>query len=82
MHLAKLYGVETRTLVQAIKRNIEIMRTFVKLRKMLESNKELKQQLDQLEQKYDEQFKVIFEAIHQLMQSADLTKKHQIGFAP
>lgn len=144
-HLAKLYGVETRALVQAVKRNIdrfpddfmfqltdqeedflrsqnvisnapgrggrryppyafteqgvamlssvlrsqravkvnvEIMRAFVKLRKLLESNKQLKQQLDQLEQKYDEQFKVVFEAIRQLMKPPKSNKKRPIGFAP
>lgn len=67
---------------RAVKVNIEIMRAFVKLRKMLESNKQLKQQLDQLEQKYDEQFKVIFEAIRQLIKPADHAKKRPIGLAP
>ena len=52
---------------RAILVNIEIMRTFVKLRQMLASNKELAKRLDELEEKYDAQFKVIFEAIRKLM---------------
>lgn len=145
VHLAKLYGVETRALIQAVKRNIgrfpddfmfqlsdqeeeylrsqsvisnptgrggrrylpyafteqgvamlssvlrsqraisvnvEIMRAFVKLRRLLESNKQMKQQLDLLEQKYDDQFKIVFEAIRQLMQSPAPKSKRPIGFAP
>ena len=145
IHLAQLYGVETRTLVQAVKRNserfpddfmfqlsdkehdflrsqnvisntpshggrrylpyafteqgvamlssvlrsqravkvnVEIVRAFVRLRKMLESNKQLKQQLDQLEQKYDEQFKVVFEVIRQLMEPPKPKEKYPIDFAP
>jgi len=67
---------------RSVKVNVEIMRAFVKLRKMLESNKKLKRELDQLEQKYDKQFKVIFEAIRQLMQQpANGTHKYPIGFA-
>lgn len=123
-HLAELYGVETRVLVQAVKRNndrfpedfmfqlgdeefanlksqivisswggsrrakpyafteqgvamlssvlrskravqvnIEIMRTFVKLRQMLAAHKDLERKLIALEKKYDEQFKVVFDAI-------------------
>lgn len=145
VHLAKLYGVETRALIQAVKRNIsrfpsdfmfqladkeddflrsqnviskttgrggrrslpyvfteqgiamlssvlhsqrairvnvEIMRAFVKLRKLLESNKQMKQQLDQLEQKYDDQFRIVFEAIHQIIQPPKLKNKAPIGFVP
>lgn len=67
---------------RAVKVNVEIMRAFVKLRKMLASNKKLKQQLDQLEQKYDDHFKIVFEAIHQLMQTEQENKKYPIGFAP
>ncbi len=143
VHLAKLYGVETRALIQAVKRNIgrfpddfmfqlsdkeeeflrsqnvisntagrggrrylpyafteqgvamlssvlrsqravnvEIMRAFVKIRRLLESNKQMKQQLDLLEQKYDDQFKIVFEAIRQLMQPPDPKSKRPIGFSP
>jgi hypothetical protein len=52
---------------RAIRVNIEIMRTFVKLRQMLASNAELARKLDAPEKKYDAQFKVVFDAIRQLM---------------
>ncbi len=52
---------------RAVKVNIEIMRAFVSLRQMLASNAELARKLDALEKKYDHQFKVVFDAIKQLM---------------
>lgn len=52
---------------RAILVNIEIMRAFVKLREMLASNVELSRRLDELESKYDKQFRVVFNAIRQLM---------------
>ena len=52
---------------RAVQVNIEIMRTFVRLRQLLLSNKDLSQRLDELEQKYDSHFKVVFDAIRQLM---------------
>jgi len=140
LHLAELYGVEPRALVQAVKRNherfpvdfmfqlsreefdvlksqfvisswgglrratpyafteqgiamlssvlrskrailvnIEIMRTFVRLRQMLSSHTELARRLDELEAKYDDQFKVVFEAIRQLMNPSEPPRR-QIGF--
>jgi hypothetical protein len=59
--------------------NIEIMRTFVRLRRLLASNEELKRRLDSIEKKYDTQFKVVFDAIHQLMAPPD-QKRRRIGF--
>ena len=67
---------------QAIQVNIEIMRAFVRLRQMTDSHKELRQKLQTLEKKYDKQFKVIFEAIHQLMIPSEISKKRLIGFHP
>ena len=64
---------------RAVEVNIAIMRTFVKLRRLLESNKELSQRLDELESKYDEQFRAIFEAIRELMIPPE-PKKNPIGF--
>jgi hypothetical protein len=64
---------------RAIKVNIEIMRAFVRLRQILASNKELAKRLDELEKKYDVQFKVVFDAIRQLMASPEPKRKH-IGF--
>ena len=52
---------------QAVKVNIAIMRAFVKLREMLASNAELSRRLEELEAKYDQQFKIVFDAIRQLM---------------
>ena len=66
---------------RAVNVNIEIMRAFVKLRQMLASNAELSQRLDQLERKYDSQFKVVFDAIRRIMVPTR-TKPKQIGFRP
>ncbi len=65
---------------QAIQVNIEIMRAFVELRKLTDSHQELRQKLKILEQKYDKQFKIVFEAIHQLMLPTTTPKKRSIGF--
>jgi ORF6N domain-containing protein len=67
---------------RAVHENIEIMRTFVNLREILSSNKELAGKLNKLEKKYDEQFKIVFDAIRQLMSTDDTKKKRPIGFAP
>lgn len=64
---------------RAVQVNIEIMRAFVKLREMIASNKELAKRLDELEKKYDSQFKVVFDAIRQLMAAPDPTPR-RIGF--
>jgi len=64
---------------RAISVNIEIMRAFVKLRLLLTSNAELSHRLDDLEGKYDRQFKVVFDAIRQLM-SPPVPARKQIGF--
>ena len=64
----------------AVKVNIEVIRTFVRLRQMLASNKRLEQKMDELEQKYDDQFKIVFEAIKQLMRPSSNEKKRSIGF--
>ena len=66
---------------RAVKVNIEIMRAFVRLRQMLASNAELSRRLDELERKYDTQFKVVFDAIRSLMAPTPLKPK-QIGFRP
>ena len=64
---------------RAVEVNIAIMRTFVKLRRMLESNEELSRRLDELESKYDEQFRMVFEAIRELMIPPE-PEKRPIGF--
>jgi len=55
--------------------NIEIMRTFVRLRRILAANASLARRLDELEKKYDVQFRVVFDAIRKLMQPAPPDKK-------
>jgi phage regulator Rha-like protein len=64
---------------RAIQVNIEIMRAFVRLREILASNAELARKMDALEKKYDSQFKVVFDAIRQLMAPPE-AKKRKIGF--
>jgi len=64
---------------RAIQVNIEIMRAFIRLRKMLASHTELARRLDALEKKYDAQFKDVFEAIRQLMAPPE-PKRRPIGF--
>lgn len=66
--------------VRAIAVNIEIMRTFVKLRSMLESNEELAKKLAALEARYDDQFAIVFEAIRELMLPPTAPEKKPIGF--
>ena len=65
---------------RAVKVNIEIMRTFVRIKRMISSNAELSKKLDELENKYDGQFKIVFEAIRALMKQEDPKQKKQIGF--
>ncbi len=64
---------------RAINVNIEIMRAFVRLRQILSSNRDLTKKLDELEKKYDAQFKIVFDAIRQLMAPPE-PKKRPIGF--
>jgi len=64
---------------RAIAVNIEIMRAFVRLREMVASHKELAKKLQELEKKYDAQFKVVFDAIHALLEPPKKPKR-RIGF--
>jgi hypothetical protein len=64
---------------RAIRVNIEIMRAFVRLRQMLASNAELARKLNALEKKYDAQFKVVFDAIRELMTPPDKPRR-RIGY--
>ena len=66
---------------RAVQVNIAIMRTFVRLREMLLSNAELARKLAALENKYDAQFKVVFDAIRELMLPPDPPRR-KIGFHP
>lgn len=53
---------------RAIQVNIQIMRTFTKFRKMLSANVDLKRKIETMERKYDHQFKIVFDAIKQLLE--------------
>jgi hypothetical protein len=64
---------------RAIQVNIAIMRAFVQLREMISSNKGLARRLNELEKKYDSQFRVVFEAIRELMAEPE-PKVKRIGF--
>jgi hypothetical protein len=66
---------------RAVQVNIQIMRTFVRLREMLASNDELTKRLNNLEDKYDRRFKNVFSAISQLM-DPQAGKRKAIGFRP
>jgi flagellar capping protein FliD len=64
---------------RAINVNIQIMRIFIKLRQMYLRHEDLKQKIIAIELKYDRQFKVVFEAIKQLMEK-DKKPKQQMGY--
>jgi hypothetical protein len=64
----------------AIQASIQVVRAFVRIRNMLASNTELTKKLNALEKKYDEKFKVVFDAIRELMTPQSHTKKGKIGF--
>ena len=65
---------------RAVNVNIEIMRAFVRLRQILSVHKELDRKLQDLEKKYDNQFKAVFDAIRQLMTPPDEPSKRKMGF--
>ena len=66
---------------RAVEVNIAIMRTFVQLRRLMDTNRDLARKIKALEKKYDEQFAVVFEAIKELITPPEPPKK-QIGFHP
>lgn len=65
---------------RAVLVNVEIMRAFVRLRRILASHKALATKLSEIERKYDQQFKVVFDIIRQLMIPPVSRGKRQIGF--
>ena len=64
---------------KAVEVNIAIMRTFVHFRRILQDNLELAKKLHQLEKRYDEQFKVVFNVIEQLIEKRN-TPRRPVGF--
>ena len=65
---------------RAISVNIAIMRAFVRLRQILATHKELAQRLSAVEQKYDQQFQVVFDILKKLMEPPPDAPKRRIGF--
>ena len=59
--------------------NIAIMRTFVQLRRLMDSNRELARKISEMEKRYDEQFRTVFQAIQQLIAEEEEPKR-KIGF--
>jgi hypothetical protein len=64
---------------RAVQVNIELMRAFVRLRELMATHKDLVRRLNEMEKKYDSQFRVVFEAIRQLMAPPE-PRKRKIGF--
>jgi hypothetical protein len=65
---------------KAILVNIQIMRAFTQLRRMLLTNKDLKRKIEEMEKKYDKQFAIVFQAIKQLLEPPPVKPKPPIGF--
>jgi len=66
---------------RAIHASVQVVRAFIQLRQILTSSTEFARKLEQLETKYDRQFKIVFDAIHQLMIPPP-PKRKPIGFRP
>lgn len=66
---------------RAIRVNIQIMRTFTKLRELIGQNEDLQRKIEALESRYDEQFKIVFDAIRRLIAEEE-TPTTEIGFKP
>jgi hypothetical protein len=64
---------------RAVETSIQIIRVFIRLREMLATHKDLARQLDEMEQKYDKQFAIVFDAVRALMEAPEPPKK-RIGF--
>jgi hypothetical protein len=66
---------------RAVQVNIQIIRTFIKLREMLLTHAELKHKIETMEGKYDQRFKIVFDAIRQLLTPPEKPRR-RIGFHP
>ena len=65
---------------RAISVNIQIIKTFIKMRKMMLSYKELKEKIEKMEGKYDKQFHILFQALKQMLEPKPVPPKRRIGF--
>ena len=76
--IAMLSGVLSSP--RAITANVQIMRTFVRLRQLLITNEALAKKLAELETRYDGQFRIVFDAIREIMNPSPPPARHRIGF--
>ncbi len=67
---------------RAVSVNIEIMRAFVRLRRILHTHEGLRQELEELEKRYDGQFRLVFDALRALMEPESTPEGERIGFRP
>jgi len=65
---------------RAVQVNIQIMRAFIQLKRMLLTNADLRRKIEEMERKYDKQFAIVFQAIKQLLEPAPAKEKKIIGF--
>ena len=65
---------------RAILVNIQIMRTFAKMKELISHHKNLQRKVDEMEKKYDSQFKVVFDAIREILEPSKAKPKKPIGF--
>ncbi len=65
---------------RAVELSVEVVRAFARLREMVASHKDLAKRLDELESRYDRQFKAVFDAIRELMRPPEPKMKRKIGF--
>ena len=65
---------------RAIQVNIQIMRAFIQLKRILLTNVNLRRKIEEMEKKYDKQFAVVFKVIKQLLEQPPIQKKRIIGF--
>lgn len=66
---------------RAVEVNVEIMRAFVRIRELVANHTDLVRRLDELEQRYDQQFRAVFDAIRALI-TEDTKPRKRIGFQP
>jgi hypothetical protein len=64
----------------AVRASVQVVRAFVRLRQILASHADLARKLEALEKKYDAQFKIVFDAIRELMEPAEQKPRRKIGF--
>ncbi|MFH1958610.1 MAG: ORF6N domain-containing protein [bacterium] len=65
---------------RAIAVNIQIIKTFIRMRQMMLSYKDLKEKIEKIESKYDKQFRIVFQALKQLLEPKPVPPKGKVGF--